>query len=245
MWVRVKGFLQFGAARPTPRSKPIQTFQNMKTREKQRKLWKNKERQLKCHLLPKLGDIFMVPVLNWNCFFCCIKCINVDMSVWNASAAQAPVLEHDANGVTWLPTPWLLLLTSVRRAGDSSREHLYHLRSQQSSDVGPRRSSWLVLSQTRSHSRLSSQPDYGKRSSAVRLCRGLIVLTTSQTLEKCFFLYSNYRIIHFLNDVLVKVDIFGILVPPSDHHLIFWTLFLLSRKSTEIFIKKKREKLVK
>lgn len=79
------------------------------------------------------------------------------------------------------PAPSLFLLTSVRRAADCSREQVYRLRSQQSSDVGPWRPSWnfLGLSQTR---RLSPQQECVKRSSALRLCGDFIVVTTSSTL---------------------------------------------------------------
>lgn len=135
--------------------------------------------------------------------------------------------------------PRLFILTSVRREGDCSRDQLHCLRPQQSSDVGPWRPSWisLCLSQTRSRIRLSSQPDYVKRSSAVRLCRDFIVVTTSQTL---FFLYSNYAVIHFVNYVLVKVTIFGQFAVRSSLNI--WILWIFVQKTHEDIHKTRKER---
>lgn len=120
---------------------------------------------------------------------------------WSAGAAQAPALEQ------WTRVTRLLLWAAQAFSPHISkegwwllqREQLCRLRSQLSSDVGPWRPSWIIFgpSQTRSRSRLSSQPD-GRPSLSVE---------TSSLWPPAR--YCTTALIHFVNDVLGKVDIFG------------------------------------
>lgn len=179
----------------------------------------------------------MGPVLNWNWFYCCIR-----LKCWRVALAAA--LEHDANAITRLLLCLLPGFFSSHQSGGlvmAPGGHLDRLRSQPSSDVpgGP-------PERSRSHHRRAGAAT--RHHSQVmlkgRLRRDVIVLTTSQTLEKWFFMLQrqNYSLCQWRFGKSWCYWNFGSSIRSSLNILNFG---FLPTKSTKICIKKEKREMSK